>query len=167
MDAPGRTSDSLGIVYVASALVFCAAALLVVVALFLPSDFLDRRDPSQLYIPGTPPEWGGFVDPLAVEANGVREIGPGRYQVTMEAYNWSFDPAEIRVPAGSEVTFRIRSTEDHHGLAIAGTSVLINLAPNDLQEVTHTFEDPGEYLFVCSEYCGGGHAYMLGAIRVE
>jgi cytochrome c oxidase subunit 2 len=83
------------------------------------------------------------------------------------SYNWSFRPREIRIPAGSEVTFRLRSDEDYHGIAIIGTPIVMSFEQNEIKEVTHIFEEPGEYPFVCTEYCGAGHASMAGMVIVE
>ena len=33
--------------------------------------------------------------------------------------------------------------------------------------MTHRFEEPGEYDFVCHEYCGVGHHTMAGKLIVE
>ena len=38
-------------------------------------------------------------------APGMAEVGPGRYEVYLTGQIWTFTPNEIRVPAGSTVTF--------------------------------------------------------------
>jgi cytochrome c oxidase subunit II len=67
-----------------------------------------RIDPKQVY--STPP----------FDAPGVRQTGPGRYEVVVVGQAWSFNPAEIRVPAGAEVTFLSTSTDVLHGLHLEG-----------------------------------------------
>ncbi|MCG8469435.1 MAG: cytochrome C oxidase subunit II, partial [Gemmatimonadetes bacterium] len=63
----------------------------------------------------------GEIDPAGARAippfddPGVRELGPGRYEVSLVASAWAFQPSEIRVPAGSEVTFIATTTDVLHG----------------------------------------------------
>lgn len=118
------------------------------------------------------PGAAGAVDPrtLAQAAPfnkpGVYELSPGKYQVIMIASTWAFNPKEISVPAGSEVTFKITSRDVTHGMMIEGTTVNIMILPGQVSEVTHVFDRPGTYLFVCHEYCGVGHQAMSGQITV-
>ena len=98
---------------------------------------------------------------------GVREVAPGRYEVTVLAQVWNFTPAEIRIPVGSEVTFTIHSKDVIHGIKILGTNVSMMVIPGQVGKATYTFREPGEYLFVCHEYCGAGHHLMSGKVIVE
>jgi heme/copper-type cytochrome/quinol oxidase subunit 2 len=163
-----RGGDPLGAMYIVAAVGMGVAALVVVVLMFLPSDLFDGRDDADVWVPGSIPAWAppsiasGVSEPV-----GVREIAPGRYRVVMEAVNWSFRPNEIRLPAGAEVTFRAQSLEDYHGIAIIDTPIVFSLEQNEAKEATHVFEEPGEYLIVCSEYCGSGHISMLARVLVE
>ena len=100
-------------------------------------------------------------------APGVRELAPGRYEAVLRAFHSGFAPAEVRVPAGSEVTFRLISLDDPHGFHVEGTDIRIDLLPGMEREVTHTFEEAGEYSFMCDVYCGGGHDFMRGRVIVE
>jgi cytochrome c oxidase subunit II len=98
---------------------------------------------------------------------GVTEVSDGEYEVVMIAETWRFVPDEVRVPAGSEVTFKITSPDVIHGFLIEKTAVNVMIIPGQVSEVTHTFEQPGEHLFVCHEYCGTGHHLMSGRVVVE
>ena len=121
-----------------------------------------------VYVPGAGPQFTPTTtESSEIEPAGVTEIEPGKYVVVLHAYNWSFDPKEIRVPAGSEVQFRAYSMQDYHGLAITGTDVLLDLLPTEVAVANHTFTTPGEHLFVCSVYCEEGHVGMQGKIIVE
>lgn len=108
-------------------------------------------------IPTTPP----FDRP------GVVETAPGHYQATIVAQIWSFTPNEIRVPAGSEVEFWMTSRDVIHGMHIEGTNVNIMLIPGRIARQKARFDEPGEYRFVCHEYCGLGHHMMFGRVVVE
>lgn len=122
-----------------------------------------------VHVPGVE----GRVDPtkLAVTAPfdqpGVFEVGPGRYEVRMVAGIWFFVPNEIRVPAGSTVTFVATSRDVVHGLLIHGANVNVMLLPGQVARVTARFDRPGEYPFLCHEYCGIAHHTMGGKVIVE
>jgi heme/copper-type cytochrome/quinol oxidase subunit 2 len=153
--------------YALSALVMGIAATVVTMLIFLPSDWASSRDRSEAWTPGSMPAWTPLGDIALREPVGVTQVGPAQYLVVMEAHNWIFDPDVVRVPVGAEVTFRVRSMEDYHGIAIVGTPVVLSFEHNEVKEATHTFDQPGEYLIVCSEYCGAGHTAMNGMVYVE
>lgn len=103
---------------------------------------------------------------------GVHEISPGKYEVVMIAQIWKFTPnglsanETIRIPEGSEVTFRIASVDVVHGFFIENTQINAMIIPGQITEVTQTFDEAGEYLMICHEYCGIGHHTMWGRVVV-
>ena len=98
---------------------------------------------------------------------GVHEVGPNQYEVVMLSQIWLFNPNEVRVPLGAEVTFIATSTDVLHGLNVEGTRVNMMLIPGQISRNTYTFNKPGEYLIICHEYCGAGHHTMYGKIIIE
>lgn len=118
------------------------------------------------------PGAAGSVDPRTLAQQppfnkpGVYEVAPGKYQVIMVASTWAFNPKEVRVPLGAEVTFKITSRDVTHGMMLESTNINIMILPGQVSEVTHTFDKPGTYLFVCHEYCGVGHQAMSGQVIV-
>jgi cytochrome c oxidase subunit II len=121
----------------------------------------------------TVPDDEGIIDVTAIDQTepfnepGVFEVEPGRYQVVMIASTFLFDPTEITIPAGSEVEFYITSRDVLHGFHVEDTNANVMLIPGRVSRVETTFEDPGEYRFVCHEYCGAGHHLMYGTVIVE
>lgn len=119
------------------------------------------------------PSRGGTIDPAAVsrtppfDAPGVREVAPGRWEAVLIGRAWGFTPAEIRVPAGEPVTIVATSTDVVHGLYIEGSRVNVMLLPGQITRLTTVFDEPGEHLMVCHEYCGVGHHGMAGRVVVE
>ncbi|HEX6988090.1 MAG TPA: cytochrome c oxidase subunit II [Bacillota bacterium] len=111
--------------------------------------------------PGRARETAPFDNP------GVRQVGPDRYEVNMLASAWRFEPAEVRVPVGSTVTFRLTSLDVIHGFRIPNTNVNLMVQPGQIVEATHRFTDPGTYRLFCHEYCGAGHHVMSGMLIVE
>lgn len=115
----------------------------------------------------------GVMDPRALaqtppfDQPGVRQVGPGQYEVTMIAQAWSFNPSEVKVPAGSTVSFNITSRDVVHGLQIQKTDVNIMVMPGQSTSATVRFDHSGEYWFICHEYCGVGHQSMFGKVIVQ
>lgn len=122
-----------------------------------------------VHVPGD----AGRVDPTKLTTTapfdnpGVFQVAPGRYEVRMVAQIWSFTPREIRVPAGSTVTFIATSRDVVHGLFIPRTTVNVMLLPGQVARVTARFDRPGEYPLICHEYCGIAHHTMAGKVIVE
>ena len=115
----------------------------------------------------------GEVDPQTVQSMppfdepGVRQVDDDRYEVVMIGRTWAFIPSEVRVPAGSEVTFIATSVDVLHGIHVEGTLVNMMLIPGQISRNTYRFEEPGEHLMVCHEYCGTFHHTMFGKVIVE
>jgi cytochrome c oxidase subunit 2 len=116
----------------------------------------ERIDPTTLYEPGNP-----FAEP------GLRELAPGKYEAYIRAQIWQFAPSELRIPAGSTVTFYVTSQDVQHGIKIQNTNVNMMAIPGQVTRLSHTFAEPGTYDYVCHEYCGQLHHTMWGQIIVE
>src|SRR5690606_17854028 len=124
----------------------------------------------QIRVPGE----GGNIAPAMIDTTppfdqpGVlRQVGPNQYEVAIVAQIWVFNPREIRVPVGSEVTFVATSRDVIPGLHLEGTNVNVMLIPGRITRQRAVFPRPGEYRFVCHEYCGTGHHLMFGNVIVE
>lgn len=98
---------------------------------------------------------------------GIVEVAPGEYEARIIGQIWSFIPNEVRVPQGSKVTFVSTSRDVVHGFFIPGVNVNVMLVPGQVSRVTTRFEHPGEYPFICHEYCGISHHLMWGRVIVE
>lgn len=119
------------------------------------------------------PGRAGEIDPLQVrntppfDQPGVRQVGPNTYEVVMYGQAWAFTPAEVRVPVGADVIFTATSVDVLHGLNVEGTRLNMMLIPGQISRNTYRFEEPGEYLLICHEYCGIQHHTMFGKVIVE
>ncbi|RKQ30760.1 cytochrome c oxidase subunit II [Oceanobacillus halophilus] len=120
-----------------------------------------------------PPSGMETIDPQKVSETapfdnpGVFEVGENKYEVVMTLQAFSFTPNEIEVPAGSEVEFIMTSRDVVHGFQVAGTNINAMVTPGHVQRITQTFDEPGEYLVLCNEYCGAGHQMMATTIIVK
>ena len=112
-------------------------------------------------LPGHEEHAATLTEPALVQS------GAGRYNVYMRAQIWSFAPKEIRVPAGSTVTFYITTPDVQHGFLIERTNVNVMVLPGQVSKTTARFDEPGEYHFFCHEYCGIAHHTMFGKVVVE
>ncbi|WP_164215035.1 cytochrome c oxidase subunit II [Virgibacillus sp. YIM 98842] len=121
----------------------------------------------------TPPSGTETIDPQKVDEHevfsepGVYQTGENEYEVVMTLQMFSFTPGDIEIPAGSTVEFIMTSKDLVHGFQIAGTNVNAMVTPGHIQTITETFEEPGEYLVICNEYCGAGHQHMSTTITVK
>ncbi len=120
------------------------------------------------------------VDPRTIQNElpwsepGVREIVAGeKYDVYMISRMWFFEPnsipaagSDITIPAGAEVTFYVTSIDVQHGFKIQDTNVNFMAVPGEVSKLTTTFDDAGSYDYICTEYCGVGHASMFGTITI-
>lgn len=119
------------------------------------------------------PTTGHRVDPQTVTRQepfaepGLREVGPGEYEVYLVSRQFVFEPSEITVPVGARITFHVTSVDVQHGFKIQDTNINVQVVPGHVAMLTATFTEPGVYPFICHEYCGLGHAGMYGQLTVE
>ena len=100
------------------------------------------------------------------ENPGVRTLGNNQYQLSLVAQTYSFNPPEVVLPRGAEVTFYATSRDVIHGYQIENTNVNVELIPGEIATFKYTFDELGTFRVACNEYCGIGHQNMLGQIRV-
>ena len=102
-----------------------------------------------------------------VEGNlGTTLEKDGKVMVRLVAQQYSFQPQCIVVPAGMPVTFRGTSTDTIHGFVVGTTNANTMLIPGFVATFTTTFQQPGEHLMPCHEYCGTGHEAMWARVQV-
>ncbi|WP_018933071.1 cytochrome c oxidase subunit II [Gracilibacillus lacisalsi] len=120
-----------------------------------------------------PPSHKETIDPQEVEQTapfdnpGLIDLGDNQYELVMTLEAFAFNPGNVEVPVGAEVEFTMTSKDVSHGIQIPGTNVNAMVLPGHIQKITQTFDEPGEYLVVCNEYCGVGHQAMFTTITVK
>lgn len=122
----------------------------------LPPGAMETVDSASLHLGGE----------FAEDKLGVATAPDGSLKVTMVAARYGFYPREIRLPAGTPVTFRIASADVLHGLHVPMTNMGTMVVPGYISTVTTTFPKPGEYPMLCNEYCGMGHDHMWSKVTV-
>jgi len=120
-----------------------------------------------------PPSHKETIDPQKVDETapfdepGVFEVGELEYDIVMTLEAFAFNPGDIEVPVGSTVNFIMTSKDVVHGIQIIDTNVNAMVLPGHIQTISQTFDEPGEYLILCNEYCGVGHQLMSTTITVK
>ncbi|UTR08711.1 cytochrome c oxidase subunit II [Evansella sp. LMS18] len=104
-------------------------------------------------------------DPVFSEP-GLTKIDESTYRATLVAQAFGYNPNRIEVPEGATVLFEVTSADVVHSFTIPGTNVNFMVTPGHVNMAEHTFNEPGEYLVLCNEYCGTGHHYMSMTIEV-
>jgi cytochrome c oxidase subunit 2 len=97
---------------------------------------------------------------------GLRQISEGRYEAYVVAKTWVFEPRELEIPVGSTVDIFVTSPDLQHGFKITDTNVNMQVVPGQVSKLTYTFDEVGEFPYICHEYCGSGHATMFGVVNV-
>lgn len=112
------------------------------------------------------------VDPRTVRTEGpwvepgLREIGDGRFEAYVLSEHPVFTPRELVVPVDAEVDIYVTSVDVQHGFKITDTNINMQVVPGQVSKLTFTFDEIGEFPYICTEYCGQGHAAMFGTVSV-
>lgn len=115
-----------------------------------------------------------FIEPELVDKiepfnePGLRKVVGKNYdyELVFVASAFHYAPAEVEIKKGSTIRFTVTSKDVNHGFNIAGTNVNMMAIPGHISHYTQKFDKKGEYLLLCNEYCGVGHADMKSIIKV-
>lgn len=120
-----------------------------------------------------PPSHQETIDPEKVDETapfdnpGVKKVGENEYEVVMTLQIFSFTPSNIEIPKGATVHFVMTSKDVVHGFQVANTNLNAMVMPGHVTRITQKFDEIGEYLVLCNEYCGAGHQVMSTTITVK
>ncbi|WP_205757683.1 cytochrome B5 [Macrococcus sp. DPC7161] len=115
-----------------------------------------------------------FIDPEMVDKKepfnkpGLHKV-EGKdwdYELVFVVSAFNYNPGEVKIPKGSKVKIIATSKDVNHGFEIAHTNVNMMIEPGHISNFVKTFDKKGEYLLLCNEYCGTGHADMKSIIKV-
>lgn len=88
-------------------------------------------------------------------------------QVNAQQFFWQISPAVVKVDR--PVAFELRSKDVNHGFGIfRGHTFIaqIQVVPDKVSTLVHTFHRPGTYTVLCMEFCGVNHKGMVSSFRV-
>ena len=86
--------------------------------------------------------------------------------INITASRFAFDPNEITVNKGEEVTLVIRSKDVSHGLVIEDLGVRTEVKKGQSASVTFTPDKVGNFEGKCAHFCGSGHGSMTLVVHV-
>lgn len=134
--------------------------------------FLSILGVSASHMGHEPPSSLTHIDPEKVDQTapfnnpGVKKIGEDRYEVVIVASAFSYTPNQIEIPKGAKVTFKVATKDVIHGFEVAGTNTNMMIEPGYVSEFQQTFNQTGEFVVLCNEYCGIGHHMMSARVKV-
>lgn len=95
-------------------------------------------------------------------------------RVVGQQWFWSFQHAdgtqeinELHVKEGIPYRFEIVSSDVVHSFNIPDFAMLMDAVPGRVNTMWNIFDEPGEYLIECREYCGMLHQDMRARLFVE
>lgn len=99
---------------------------------------------------------------------GVHKVEgkPWDYEVVLIASAFNYNIDVIELPLNAKVKFIATTKDVIHGFQVAGTNINMMLEPGYYSEYTTVVNKVGEYVIVCNEYCGTGHAFMYSTLKV-
>lgn len=122
----------------------------------MPPSRVETIDPATLHLAGE-----------FVEGNLGSAVQPdGSVVVRIIGQQYSFTPQCIVVPAHTPITFRVTSADVVHGMLITGTNINSMVEPGFISTFKTTFDQPGDHLMPCHEFCGTGHEAMWANVKV-
>ena len=86
--------------------------------------------------------------------------------VKVFARRFHFEPSEIPLKAGQESVIEITSIDFVHGFNIPDLKMRSDLPPGRVTRVRVKFDSPGDYAFLCDNFCGDDHEEMSGKFVV-
>jgi cytochrome c oxidase subunit II len=105
----------------------------------------------------------------AIAAGGAWTTGgatqPPR-TISITASRFAFDPHEITIKKGEEVTLAIQSKDVSHGLVIEDLGVRTEVKKGQTTDVKFTPEAVGVFEGKCAHFCGKGHGSMTLTVHV-
>ena len=84
------------------------------------------------------------------------------------AENGGWSRENLTVPVGELLTIRLSSDDVVHGFAIGRVDIpAVDIYPGEWSEFSWIPEQPGDYTFYCTRWCGPNHWRMTGTIHVS
>lgn len=87
-------------------------------------------------------------------------------KITILAHRFAFEPNEITVKKGQEVTLVLQSQDVAHGLVVEGLGVRTEVKKGQSSEVKLTPQSTGTFRGKCAHFCGSGHGKMTLTVHV-
>jgi cytochrome c oxidase subunit 2 len=91
---------------------------------------------------------------------------PTKHFFRIEAGDFAYAPAALKVNPGDKVVIELASTDVVHGIYIDGYDVSVTADPGQPARLTFTANRSGTFRLRCSVTCGSLHPFMTGKLQV-
>ena len=107
-----------------------------------------------------------IIEEVPAEAETIKVVG--------QQWFWSFEHAdgtkevnELHVEKGKPYRFEITALDVNHNFNVPDYVLLIDAVPGRINTLWNVFDQEGEFLIQCREYCGFSHYAMKAKLFVE
>jgi cytochrome c oxidase subunit II len=87
--------------------------------------------------------------------------------IRITAQRFRFTPEEIVLRSGQSAVLEITSLDFVHGFKVPDLGIRTDLLPGRVTSIAIRPLAPGHYIFLCDNFCGGGHEDMNGTLVVS
>jgi len=105
-----------------------------------------------------------FLSGMALSPLTAKDQAPRTISIT--AQRFSFQPNEITLKKGQQVTLVIQTKDVSHGLLIEDLGIRTDIKKGQAAEVKFTPETVGTFAGKCAHFCGSGHGSMTMTVHV-
>jgi len=91
---------------------------------------------------------------------------PTEHLFRIEAGDFAYAPAVLKVNPGDKVVIELASTDVVHGIYIDGYNVSVTADPGQPATLSFITDRPGTFRLRCSVTCGALHPFMTGKLQV-
>src|ERR687888_2527732 len=106
------------------------------------------------------------LEAIPPQAQTIKAIGQ-QWFWTFEHANGTQEVGQLHVKAGVPYRFETVSKDVIHSFNIPDFTILMDAVPGRVNTVWNVFDQPGQYLIQCREYCGLLHYNMRAKVFVE
>ena len=96
----------------------------------------------------------------------VRAAAPGQRIFRVEARQFAYAPAELKVNPGDTVTIQLVSTDVAHGIYVDGYGLAVQADPGQTATLSFKADKTGSFRLRCNVTCGAMHPFMIGKLQV-
>ncbi|MEW6092915.1 MAG: hypothetical protein AB1531_03010 [Chloroflexota bacterium] len=96
----------------------------------------------------------------------VRVAAPTQRTFRVEASQFAYVPAALRVNPDDTVTIELVSQDVVHGLYVDGYGLSVSADPGQTARLTFTADRSGSFGLRCDVTCGALHPFMVGRLQV-
>jgi heme/copper-type cytochrome/quinol oxidase subunit 2 len=91
---------------------------------------------------------------------------PAEHAFRVEARQFAYSPAELKVNPGDTVTIQLVSMDVAHGLYVDGYGISVQADPGQTATLSFKADRTGSFRLRCNVTCGAMHPFMIGKLQV-